>query len=210
MNKFEASYASWVVRNRLLIIILCLAAVAGLASGAGKLKFDTTYRGSFWRRQSGAIGIRECRSNLCRRRQHRADSGAANLPRNELNDVFLHYFDTSIKFRTDTDFMIENLTGVDFINYSIGTGESGGISNPQFQRDIERFALWLESQPEVVHVDRFTNIMKRLNKNMHGDDESFYKLPDDPDLAAQYLLVAIDCRGHDIRYCDRRHHAFPV
>ncbi|MFT4584567.1 MAG: putative RND superfamily exporter protein [Gammaproteobacteria bacterium] len=116
-------------------------------------------------------------------------AAAANLPRNELNDVFLHYFDTSIQFRTDTDFMIENLTGVDFINYSIDSGESGGISNPQFQRDIESFAVWLESQPEVVHVDRFTNIMKRLNKNMHGDDESFYTLPDVRDLAAQYLLL---------------------
>jgi hypothetical protein len=31
--------------------------------------------------------------------------------------------------------------------------------------------------------------MKRLNKNMHGDDESFYRLPDERDLSAQYLLL---------------------
>jgi hypothetical protein len=31
--------------------------------------------------------------------------------------------------------------------------------------------------------------MKRLNKNMHGDDESYYKIPDDRDLSAQYLLL---------------------
>ncbi|MCZ6772838.1 MAG: MMPL family transporter, partial [Proteobacteria bacterium] len=53
----------------------------------------------------------------------------------------------------------------------------------------EGFAEWLESQPEIVHVDRFTNVMKRLNKNMHGDDESFYRLPDNRELAAQYLLL---------------------
>lgn len=116
-------------------------------------------------------------------------AAVANLPRNELNDVFLYYFDESITFRTDSDFMIANLSGVDFINYSVDSGESGGISDPAFQRDVENFALWLEAQPETVHVDRFTNIMKRLNKNMHGDDDSYYRLPGDRDLAAQYLLL---------------------
>ncbi len=113
----------------------------------------------------------------------------ANLPRNQLDDTFLFYFDKSINFRNDTDFMIDNLTGVDFINYSIDSGSSGGISDPAFQSDIEAFAQWLESQPEIVHVDRFTNIMKRLNKNMHGDDETYYRLPEERDLAAQYLLL---------------------
>jgi len=116
-------------------------------------------------------------------------AAVANLPRNELNDVFLHYFDTSLEFRNSSDFMIDNLTGVDFINYSVSAGESGGISNPDFQDDVERFSQWLEAQPEVVHVDRFTYFMKRLNKNMHGDDESYYRLPRDRDLAAQYLLL---------------------
>jgi predicted RND superfamily exporter protein len=31
--------------------------------------------------------------------------------------------------------------------------------------------------------------MKRLNKNMHGDDSGYYRLPDARDLAAQYLLL---------------------
>ena len=31
--------------------------------------------------------------------------------------------------------------------------------------------------------------MKRLNKNMHADDVSFYRLPKDRELAAQYLLL---------------------
>ncbi|MYA80681.1 MAG: MMPL family transporter [Acidobacteriia bacterium] len=31
--------------------------------------------------------------------------------------------------------------------------------------------------------------MKRLNKNMHGDDDAFHRLPGDSELAAQYLLL---------------------
>ncbi len=113
----------------------------------------------------------------------------ANVPRNELNDVFLHYFDKSIAFRTDTDFTLDNLTGLYVINYSLESGESGGISDPAFLADVERFSEWLETQREIVHVDRITNVMKRLNKNMHADDDSFYRLPEDRELAAQYLLL---------------------
>ena len=31
--------------------------------------------------------------------------------------------------------------------------------------------------------------MKRLNRNMHGDDEGYYRIPQDRDLSAQYLLL---------------------
>ncbi len=113
----------------------------------------------------------------------------ANIPRNELNDNFVHYFGKSIPFRNDTDFMMENLTGIYIIDASLNAGSSGGISDPKFLNDVERFAQWVEQQPKVVHVDRFTNIMKRLNKNMHADEQAYYKLPEDRDLAAQYLLL---------------------
>ncbi len=113
----------------------------------------------------------------------------SNIPRNELNDIFVHWFDESVQFRQSADYMEENLTGIYVVSFSLSSGESGGISSPKFQRDIENFSVWLESQPETVHVDRFTTIMKRLNKNMHQDEQSFYKLPESRELAAQYLLL---------------------
>lgn len=116
-------------------------------------------------------------------------AAVANLPRNEINDIFLHYFDESLTFRQHSDFMVDNLTGIDFINFSADSGESGGISNPDFLADVQRFAEWLEAQPETTHVDTFTHVMKRLNKNMHGDDEDYYRLPQERELAAQYLLL---------------------
>ena len=41
----------------------------------------------------------------------------------------------------------------------------------------------------MSHVQAFPDIMKRLNKNLHGDDPDFYRVPDDPDLSSQYLLL---------------------
>ena len=113
----------------------------------------------------------------------------ALIPRNELNDVFVEYFDERIEFRTDTDFIVENLTGIYYVDYSIDTKKSGNISDPNILADIKKFTDWLESQPEVIHVSSITDTFTRLNKNMHGDDKGFYKLPDSRELAAQYLLL---------------------
>lgn len=114
---------------------------------------------------------------------------SAQVSRINLDDQFVEYFDETIPFRVDSDFTRKNLTGVYQIEYSIGSGESGGISNPQYLAKLEEFAIWAGQQPGVVHVNTLTDIMKRLNKSMHGDDQSWYKLPDARELSAQYLLL---------------------
>ncbi|MFW2439987.1 MAG: efflux RND transporter permease subunit [Arenicellales bacterium] len=111
------------------------------------------------------------------------------LPRNELNDVFVEYFDESIQFRQATDFTVENLTGMYLIDFSVESAEPGGISDPEFQQEVEDFANWFRSQPETIHVNVYTDIMKRLNRNMHGDNNKMYRLPGERNLAAQYLLM---------------------
>lgn len=111
------------------------------------------------------------------------------IPRNELNDVFVHYFDHSIEFRRDADYFTENLSGLYLIDYSLDSGEPGGVSNPEFMNDVERFAQWYRQQPETIHVNSYTDIMKRLNKSMHGDNLEYYRIPEERNLAAQYLLL---------------------
>jgi len=113
----------------------------------------------------------------------------AFVPRNELNDVFVEYFDDSVPFRVATDFTVENLTGMYLMDYSVDSGEPGGISRPEFLRELEAFADWYRAQPETLHVNVLSDTMNRLNRNMHGDDPGWYRLPEERDLAAQYLLL---------------------
>lgn len=113
----------------------------------------------------------------------------AFIPRNELNDVYVEYFDHSVPFRTATDYTTDTLTGLYRIDYSIESGESGAVSDPGFMRRVGAFTDWLRAQPEVMFVGSYTDIMKRLNKNMHGDDPAWYRLPQGRELAAQYLLL---------------------
>lgn len=111
------------------------------------------------------------------------------VPSNELNDEFTKYFSEEIEFRRDSDYASEHLSGLYLIDYSLESGEEGGVSGPQFLQHVEDFANWLRAQPETLHVNVVTDIFKRLNRNMHEDQDDEYRLPDDRNLAAQYLLL---------------------
>ncbi len=113
----------------------------------------------------------------------------AQVPRNHLNDNFVEYFDQNIKFRRDTDVVNQYLGGLYRIDYSMKSGESGGVSDPVFLSKVQKFVDWAGKQPQVIHVNSVTDIFKRLNKNMHGDDPAYYRLPESRELAAQYLLL---------------------
>lgn len=108
---------------------------------------------------------------------------------NELNDQWTKYFDRSIQFRTDTDFAIQYLGGFYPIEFSVDAAQPGGISDPEYLQKLDEFVEWLRMHPDVEHVFSLTDIMKRLNKNMHADDNEYYRLPEEHDLSAQYLLL---------------------
>ncbi|MBC8208626.1 MAG: MMPL family transporter [Desulfobulbaceae bacterium] len=114
---------------------------------------------------------------------------ASGISQIELNDNFVKYFDESYDFRRATDFAEDNLTGFDVIEYSLESGEPGGINNPNYLLKVDEFANWYKAQPNVVHVISITEVMKRLNKNMHGDDPAFYRIPESRELAAQNMLL---------------------
>ena len=111
------------------------------------------------------------------------------IPLNEFGETFNEYFPKSSQLRQDTDFTTAHLTGPYTIEFSLGSGESNGISSPDYLKELEKFTRWLNQQPEVMHVYVFSDVQKRLNKTMHGDDDSWYRIPEDRRLAAQYLLL---------------------
>ena len=131
-------------------------------------------------------------------RNHRpilATSGVAALilvalvPLVDLNDQWVKYFDHRVRFRGDAEFAIANLNGLYLVEFSLPGDGPEGISDPAYLRELELFTGWLKEQPEVTHVYSYSDIIKRLNMNMHGDDASWHRLPADRQLAAQYLLL---------------------
>ncbi|MCQ3830709.1 MMPL family transporter [Microbulbifer elongatus] len=113
----------------------------------------------------------------------------AQLPKNRIDDTFLHYFDNSIQFRADSDEIERRLTGLYFIDYAIDSGSENGVYDPGYLKKVEDFVDWLNVQPEVTHVSSLVSTVKRLNKNLHGDDPLHARLPDTEQEIAQYIFL---------------------
>ena len=114
---------------------------------------------------------------------------AALVPSNDLNERFVQYFGKRIEFRQHADFTMQNLTGVYSIEYSLNSGDSGGVQDPAYLNIVDNFAAYWRKRPGVVHVNAFSDTIKKLHRNFNADDPEFYGIPTNRFLIAQYVLL---------------------
>ncbi|MGB5326467.1 MAG: MMPL family transporter [Pseudomonadales bacterium] len=113
----------------------------------------------------------------------------ALVPLNTLNDDPTQYFDEDVEYRQAADFTEAHLPGVRDLNFSLDCGLPGCIQDPAFLRAADQFTAWIETQHKVESVFSFVDVLKRINRNMHGDNPAMYTVPDSEALAAQYVLL---------------------
>ena len=113
----------------------------------------------------------------------------ACIPLNSINDVFNEYFDRSFEVRRVNDFAMRELTGMHRIDYMVPSGESGGAMEPEYLQRLDQLVGWLQQQPEVRYVSAYTDVIKRLNRDLNGGDPDFYRVPDQRELISQYTLM---------------------
>ncbi|MEM1104760.1 MAG: efflux RND transporter permease subunit [Pseudomonadota bacterium] len=113
----------------------------------------------------------------------------AAIPSMTLNDQWSGYFGESLEFRQAID-AADPFFGSDNVEFILDPGTPGAVVDPTFLQTVDAFADYLRSKPDqVAHVFALSDIMKRVNRNLNGDDPAFYRIPDDQTLASQYLLV---------------------
>ena len=108
---------------------------------------------------------------------------------NTINDRFSEAIKEPHKFRTDNQTIDKQFGGLYNYNFELVAGHENGITTVEYLQHLDNFTLWLRSQDDIKSVFSFVDVMKRLNKSMHGDDESYYRVPESSELAAQYLLL---------------------
>lgn len=114
---------------------------------------------------------------------------ASFVDNNYYREDWVNEFDDTFDIRKALDAVEENLGGAHVIHYVVDAGEPNGIDNPAYLNDLDKFVNWLQQQPEIVTAESITPIIKRLNKNLHNDDPTWYRIPEQRDLASQYMLL---------------------
>ena len=106
-----------------------------------------------------------------------------------LDDNFVQYFDSRYRLRTDTDFIEQNLTGMNALEYPLNSGSSGGVMDPVYLQAVQRFEHWLGMQEKVTSTVSVVEVIKDLNRSLHDDDPAYHKLPETRELTAQLMLM---------------------
>jgi uncharacterized protein len=105
------------------------------------------------------------------------------------SENWVEYFDETFEFRRDTDAVLAKLTGFDVLEFSVPAKAYGGVESPDYMAKLHEFTTWLRKQPEVLNVVAVSDIVKRVNRNVHGDDPAYDALPKSREEIAQYLLL---------------------
>lgn len=113
----------------------------------------------------------------------------SQLNRNIISERWHEFFDDTFEVRNTLEETNKTLGGLHRIFFVLDSQEEGGINNPEYLQQADNFSQWLLTQDKVTSVDSITDVIKRLNKNLHNNDDSFLKIPDSRELAAQYLLL---------------------
>ena len=71
----------------------------------------------------------------------------------------------------------------------IDTGRRDGLKDPQVLKKIAVLEDFLESRPEIGRVASIADVVRQLNETLHASDPQYYKIPDDPRLAAQLFIL---------------------
>ncbi|KAA3613839.1 MAG: hypothetical protein DWQ05_16320 [Calditrichaeota bacterium] len=121
----------------------------------------------------------------------------------KMDNTAVKYFADHTEFRQATKYIDENIIGVNPIEFNFDSGEDNGIYDPAYLNKLERFQDFISEHPEfeITYVASIVDIIKRINKTMHGDDPAYYRIPVDGELSengekinarrliAQYLLL---------------------
>ncbi|MCG8418830.1 MAG: MMPL family transporter [Proteobacteria bacterium] len=88
-----------------------------------------------------------------------------------------------------TDVLQKELGQAMGIEIVVESGRDEGIKDPDFLRKVDGFAEWIRLLPRVGAVNSFIDIVKSMNRALHGGQPAEYRLPDTRREIAEYQLL---------------------
>lgn len=87
--------------------------------------------------------------------------------------------------------MDNHFSGSEQLIVEFDTGKRNGLKDPKLLQRIVAFEEWLKTKPgvKINKTISLADMVCEMNQKFHADDPSYYKVPDDPKLVAQLLLL---------------------
>lgn len=107
----------------------------------------------------------------------------------EFNEQWHQYYDESYDVRQALDTQDTKLYGVNFISYSVESGQADGIYNVNYQQQLDELVNWIAGLDKVGYVDAIPAQIKELNQKLQANDLQMFKIPESRELIAQSMMV---------------------
>jgi len=108
----------------------------------------------------------------------------------KVDSNFLEEFSDRVEVKHTTKLVDEVMGGTGGLVYLFDTGETDGIKDPAFLRELERVQEQANTDTFLVKKTySIVDLLKDINQNFHGGDPAYYAIPQSRELVAQLLLV---------------------
>lgn len=107
----------------------------------------------------------------------------------EFNDQRINNFQTNEPLYQADKAINVVFDGTYYLDVAIATPEPEDLFRPDNLLRIERLQHWMENEGGLVNTTSIVDYIKQMNRAMHEDRPEHYRIPDEPDLIAQYFLL---------------------
>ncbi|MBF0281729.1 MAG: MMPL family transporter [Zetaproteobacteria bacterium] len=107
----------------------------------------------------------------------------------QVNASLVEQFKPGDPLRAADTFLNAHFSGTTTLDIMIDTGRENGLLEPVFLQHLAQLQQQLEQQPMVGDTASIAEFLSTMNQALHNDDPAWRKVPDNSELAAQYLLL---------------------
>jgi predicted RND superfamily exporter protein len=115
----------------------------------------------------------------------------------QVDNSFRYWFAPTTQVRIDDAFLNEKLPGTASLRILIEGQAENTLQRPDVLAAMDDLEQFLAADPHLGAINSIVGRIKRMHQAMHGDDPSYYKIPDNPRLISQYLLLYSMSAGPD-------------
>lgn len=94
----------------------------------------------------------------------------AGIPRVDINDDFVRYFDTSFEFRRAADFSQAYMSGPNYIDLAVTSEGPDGIYDPKYLGVVRALGEWLRGRPNVANVASLADVVSEVAEKFGVND----------------------------------------
>jgi len=106
-----------------------------------------------------------------------------------IDSSFLDKFEKDSEIVLTDQFINAHFGGTSTLNVILEATDEGTFKHPDVLKLIDRVQTEIEKLPEVGNSFSLADYLKRMNKVMHADEQTWNLVPESDELIAQYLLL---------------------